>query len=436
LTAEWTFSELNEWDEKICNIANNYGLEWFPIEYEICNYYDMIGHISYGGMPSQYPHWSYGKAFERTHQFYNLGIEGLPYELIINSDPSIAYLMRENPLYLQILIMCHCTGHSDFFKNNRFFKDTNPTVAVSRFRNARNRIKKYMNDTSIGIDKVESFLDAVRSIQYQIDWNFKDRISHVEMKKKYINKINRSKNININDVNLNAIPLESDYDLLGFIIEHGHHLEDWKRDILEIVKTESQYFIPQIRTKILNEGWASFWHYKIMHDLDLPQEYHLAFLKSHNQVVRPHLGKINPYNLGFHLFTKMEKNKGLEECFFTREVHDDESAIRNILDREDCEELNLFSYSHKKKHISIDEISDEDGWKIIKKDLIKSIGSNSIPKMYVKDLERDKTLILEHEHDGRDLDLRYSEAVVEHVRSLWEFDVKLFTIIEEDTWEI
>ena len=103
--SEWTHKDLKHWDEKICKIAEDYGLDWFPITYEVCDYYEMIGHMSYHGMPSHYNHWSYGKSFERTHQMYNMGMEGLPYELIINSIPSIAYLMKQNPLYLQILIM-------------------------------------------------------------------------------------------------------------------------------------------------------------------------------------------------------------------------------------------------------------------------------------------------------------------------------------------
>ena len=115
----WSLDDLKKWDEKVCELAEEYDLDWFPITYEVCDYYEMIGHMSYHGMPSHYQHWSYGKSFERTHQMYNMGAEGLPYELIINSNPSIAYLMRQNPLYLQVLIMAHCVGHSDFFKNNR-----------------------------------------------------------------------------------------------------------------------------------------------------------------------------------------------------------------------------------------------------------------------------------------------------------------------------
>ena len=146
--SEWTHDDLKLWDDKIRKIAEKHGLDWYPITYEVCDYYEMIGHMSYHGMPSHYNHWSYGKSFERTHQMYNLGMEGLPYELIINSDPSIAYLMKQNPLYLQILIMAHCVGHSDFFKNNRTFEKTMPQTVVSRMRNAKKRIQKYTEDTN------------------------------------------------------------------------------------------------------------------------------------------------------------------------------------------------------------------------------------------------------------------------------------------------
>jgi stage V sporulation protein R len=185
----------------------------------------------------------------------------------------------------------------------------------------------------------------------------------------------------------------------------------------------------------MNEGWASFWHYKIMHELDLPSSLHVPFLKSHNQVIRPHIGAINPYHLGFYLFKKIEENDGLEECFFNREIHDDESALRCLLDRKDCEKLNLFSYSQKKKGITIDEVSDEDGWKVVRNDLLLNVGTNSIPRILVKDVSNGE-LILEHDHDGRDLELNYSEAVVNHILRLWKDGVRFFTIIEDEVWEI
>jgi stage V sporulation protein R len=435
---DWKISDLEEWDDKICKIANLFNLDWFPINYEICDYYEMIGHMSYHGLPSHYPHWSYGKSFERTHQMYNLGVEGLPYELIINSNPSIAYLMMQNPMYLQILIMSHCVGHSDFFKNNRIFENTFAESMPSRFRNARKRIQKYSEDPNIGLRNVESFLDSLHTIRFQTERNRRPRLSRDKIKLNIIEKYNRDKekdsDITLPDVKRRL--LSCDKDLLTFLIEYGTHFDDWELDILNIVKEESQYFIPQVQTKILNEGWACFWHYKIMNELNLPQEFHIPFLKSHNQVIRPHLGAINPYHLGFYIFNKIEKKMGIDECFFIREVHNDVSAIRMYLEYEDFRDLNLFSYSNKKDTKSIDEISDNEGWKKVKDSLLKNIGDNGIPRVIVSDISNSGDLILQHDHDGRDLDLDYADNVVASIKRLWDKDVKFFTIIEEEPWEI
>lgn len=433
---EWSLEDLKKWDDKITDFAKNYGLNWYPIVYETCDYYEMIGNMSYHGMPTHYSHWSFGKSFERTHQMYNAGVEGLPYELIINSNPSISYLMRENPLYLQVLIMAHCVGHSDFFKNNRVFQHTRADTVISRFRNAKKRIQSYIEDPSIGVEAVETMLDASHAVQFQIP-NFPYECdSHAALLQKYTSLVkNDEKNI-YTHMDLNRIPLEPDHDILGFIIEHASHLDDWQIDVIEIVRDEARYFIPQMQTKIMNEGWACFWHYRILHDLELPAGMHLAFLKSHNQVVRPHVGGINPYHLGFHLFNKIEERHGLEECFIARECAHDESFLRQYLTQEDVEELNLFSFANQKGTYSIEEISDEEGWKKIKAILLKNVGFNSMPKISVSEIEDGNILALEHEHDGRDLELSYADEVVLHVSTLWGDVVKLNTIIEDEPWEI
>jgi stage V sporulation protein R len=433
---DWDFKFLEKYDDQICEIAEGYGLDWFPINYEVCDYYEMIGHMSYHGMPSHYPHWSYGKSFERTHQMYSIGAEGLPYELIINSNPSIAYLMRQNPAYLQVLIMAHCVGHSDFFKNNREFKSTHPEIITSKFRNARKRIQGYCENTNIGLEKVEFLLDVLHTIRFQTERNGRERVSREKIKERYIKKINSDKSGKMKDFDVNKNILEPDYDILGFLLEYGSHFESWEQDIINIVRDESHYFIPQIKTKIMNEGWASFWHYKIMNDLNLSQDLHIPFLKTHNQVIRPHIGGINPYHVGFYIFQKLEREGGLDECFFARDICNDVSGIMCHLDFEDMRELNLFSYSDKKKGVIIDDISDEPGWKEVKKDLIKSTGMNSMPLVFISDISDDGCLILQHEHDGRDLELEYAERVVEKIGSIWPNDVKFFTIIEDEAWEI
>lgn len=435
---DYTLDDLMKWDEKIWDLAiNKYRLDPFEIEYETVDYYEMIGAMAHHGMPSMYNHWSFGKAFERTHQMYNLGQEGLPYELIINSNPSIAYLMRENPLPLQILIMAHCAGHSDFFKNNRMFKNTRPETVVPRMRSAKKRIQSYVEDPTIGIDEVEAVIDACHAVQFQTTKNGTRRRTHEEVKQELLDEIkiakeenNKAKEMKL-QTRLDQVPMEPDYDLLGFICENAK-LPNWKKDIIEIIRDEGQYFWAQIQTKHSNEGWASILHYKICHDLNLPSELHLPIIKSHNQVIRPHIGAINPYHLGFHMYSHIEKKYGWEECLIAREACHDGSFIRQYLDEELCAELNLFSYSKRKnKDIVIDDVSDEEGWEKVRNELAKSVGGGSIPVIYVEEARKNGELILRHEHDGRDLDITHAQNVLKHMKTLWGSSVRLLAIINE-----
>ncbi len=435
--SDWSISDLEGWDEKICEIAKGHGLDWYTIAYETCDYREMIGHMSYHGMPSHYGHWSYGKSFERTHFMYNAGAEGLPYELIINSDPSIAYLMKENPLYLQILIMAHCVGHSDFFKNNRTFRDTDAKNIVHRLRNAKKRIQSYVEDPSIGIEAVEKVIDACHVLQYQVDRKPRFRRSDEEVRKEMLD-LKREDPKKHSSLNPDKKPLQPEYDILGFLASRSDKLEPWEQDVISIVQSEAKYFWPQIQTKIMNEGWASFWHYKIVHELELPDSMHIPFLKTHNLVIRPWQGRINPYHLGFEIFKKIEREKGIDECFVARESCSDENFIWQYLDRELADELGLFTYAPEKDENSnwvIRDLSDEDGWKEVRKSLLGNIGGNSIPVIYVDEIIKD-TLILRHEHDGRDLELDYADNCVRKIADLWKGPVKLFTILEDEPFEI
>ena len=392
--SDWTEKDLLHWDQKIAQVAENLGLDWHPIDYEIIDYQEMLGAMAYVGLPTHYRHWSYGKEYERTHTLYNMGQTGLPYEMIINSNPSIAYLMRENALYIHILTMAHCVGHSDFFKQNRMFADTNPDNIIDSFKSAAKYVRKLIEDPSIGIDRVEEILDAAHSIKYQVP-----RTPGI----KYKNK----------------------------------SLEEWERNLILIVEESSKYFIPQALTKVMNEGWACTIHHKIINELNLPDSLHLPFIKLHNQVVRPHLGTLNPYHLGFKLFEKIIEKDGFEEAMIIREVHNDISFLRFYLDEEFMREQNYFSYSFKKdqKATTIDEVSNTDGWESVRDDMIKNIGLNRIPVVYVEEIEKDNTLSLVHEHDGRDLDLNYAKKVYNNIKSLWGDEVRLISTVEDDIWE-
>lgn len=433
--SDWVEADLMYWDDKILRVAEDLGLDWHPIDYEIIDYQEMLGAMAYTGLPTHYRHWSYGKEYERTHTLYNMGQTGLPYEMIINSNPSIAYLMRENALSVHILTMAHCVGHSDFFKNNRMFADTNPNNIIDSFKSATKYVRQLIEDPSIGIERVEKILDAAHSIKYQVPRypgiKYKTRAELLQLEKKKMTQDPAYV------PNLSKTPLEPEYNLLRFIAEHSKNLEEWERNLILIVEESSRYFIPQALTKIMNEGWACTLHYKIINELNLPDSLHLPFIKLHNQVVRPHLGQLNPYHLGFKLFDKIIDEQGFEEAMMVREVHNDISFLRFYLDEEFMKEMNYFSYSFKKenKNITIDDISDDEGWENIRDELIKNVGLNRVPVVFVDEVEKDNSLCIRHEHDGRDLDLAYGKKVFEYIETLWKDNVKLVTILENEIWE-
>jgi len=433
--SDWTESDLAHWDEKILQIASDLGLDWHPIDYEIIDYQEMLGAMAYVCLPTHYRHWSYGKEYERTHTLYNLGQTGLPYSMIINSNPSIADLMRENSLYIHILTMSHCVGHSDFFKQNRMFADTNPDNIIDSFKSSAKYVRKLIEDPSIGIEKVEHILDAAHAIKYQVP-------RYPGIKYKTPAELLGAEKIKMQtDVaykpNLEKVPLAPEYNLLKFIAENSKNLEEWERNLILIVEESSKYFIPQALTKIMNEGWACTIHHKIINELNLPDSLQLPFIKLHNQVIRPHLGQINPYHLGYKMFEKIIADTSFEEALTIREVHNDMTFLRCYIDEEFMRDMNYFSYSFKKnkKSITIDDISDEGGWEAVRNELITNAGLNRIPIVYVDEVTENNTLSLVHEHDGRDLDLRYAEKVYNYIESLWGGNVKFVSYIENEIWE-
>ena len=433
--SDWTVADLQKWDDKICRVGEDFGLDWFPIDYEIIDYAEMLGAMAYTGLPTHYRHWSYGKEYERTHTLYNMGQTGLPYEMIINSNPSIAYLMRENALYIHILTMAHCVGHSDFFKQNRMFAHTDPSNIIGSFKSAAKYVRQLIEDPSIGIDRVEKILDAAHSIKYQVPRfpgiKYKSRSELIEIEKDRMAENPKYK------PDLTRVPLRPEYNLLRFIADHSKYLEDWERNLILIVEESSKYFIPQALTKIMNEGWACTIHQKIINELNLPDSLYLPFVKLHNQVIRPHLGQINPYHLGYKLFQKIIEERGFEEAMTIREVHNDITFLRFYMDEEFMRDNNYFSYSFdKSKQGSIvDDISDEEGWESVRDAMIKNVGLGRLPVVYVDEIEKDGTLSLVHEHDGRDMELNYARKVFDFIETLWGDNVKLITMVEDEIWE-
>lgn len=459
---------LQEWDEKIRAIVDRFGLKCYPQEFEICDHNEMIGYMAYSGMPSHYSHWSFGKQYEKQKTFYDYGVSGLPYEMVINSNPCLAYLMRDNNLPLQILTMAHVYGHNDFFANNFTFKSAfDAHYTLEMFKMHASRIDSYIEDPSIGLEEVEKVFDSAHSIAMQCSKNL--GVKQLGQEELRLRKWEQAQDVPdpyweihpkrlYQAPDLNKLPLEPVEDILSFIADNNPYLPEWKRDLLHIVAIETRYFIPQMETKIMNEGWASLWHFRILHELGLPANLHLEFLVKHSQVLRPTPGGLNPYHLGYIIWQDIEKrwnegrtgrefsddkpfdlekanaqtvSPGLAKIFEVRETDRDTSFLRRFLTVDIIRELDLFQHEMRGKERVVTKVADEENWQEIKDTLIRNAGAGSVPviKVVDADFERKRTLYLKHFHDGRDLKLDYAERTLRYVQDLWERDVVMETII-------
>jgi stage V sporulation protein R len=443
VASSYTIQDLEAWEEKILEQVEESGLSCFPQEFEICDHAQMLGYMAYSGMPAHYPHWSYGKAYEKLKTLYDYGASGLPYELVINANPSLAYLMRENSLCLQILTIAHVYGHNDFFKNNFTYRDTRPEFTLSRFKNNAERIRSYIEDPSIGTERVEEILDAAHALSLQCrrhtairklkpeEQEDRARAAAVPPRDPYQSIHSPPK---IDEVDLQKIPLEPEEDVLLFIRDHNPYLSEWEKDLLTIVHQQAMYFLPQIETKIMNEGWASYWHHQILNKLKLPAELHMEFLIHHNQVLSPHPGQINPYHLGFKIWQEIRQgDDGLQEIFKAREVDRDISFLRRFLTFDLMRELDLFQYEQQGETLVISQVADEDHWKVVKETLLESVGMNGVPVILVEEVDHhgDRALYLRHDADGRDLELEYAEKTLGHLHTLWHRKVHLETMVDD-----
>jgi stage V sporulation protein R len=433
----WNVKDLENWNEKIEALAKTLGLDCYEQEFEIIGYQDMLAYEAYVGMPSRYPHWSFGKSYEKNKTLYKYNLTGLPYEMVINSDPCLAYLMKENTLLLQILTIAHVYGHNDFFKNNRLFKEgTRADYTIQMFKSHADKIRSYINDPSIGYDNVERVLNAAHAIKLQISRVAGEKkVSHEFLAKQIMedyqqkleNKSILEPYVKPELPDVSKIPIEPEDDIIYFIIKYGS-LNEWEKNVLEIVREETLYFIPQIETKIMNEGWASYWHYNILKELELPDSLYLEFIKRHNDVVAPWRGGLNPYYLGFKMFEDIEKRYGRDKIFEVREIERDSSFLRRYLTQELSEELHLFEYVKKGESYFVEEVSDDTGFANIRNVLSENCGMGMVPVIRVTDMNlKNRFLNLEHVFDGRELNLNYAEATLKQIQELWGHNVTLTT---------
>jgi stage V sporulation protein R len=446
--------ELEKALEQIWEIATKkFGLDPYPTHFEIVPATVMYEIGSYA-LPGRYSHWSFGKAYHKMKTMYDLGLSKI-YEVVINSNPAYAFLLENNSLLQNKLVIAHVLGHVDFFKHNVYFSPTNRHMIDDAALHAR-RINEY--EFKYGRKVVEEFLDSVLSIEEHVDANFfikKDRAPGKPQKSHSRNRYEdlmtreereaseRAKNEQAQDVRMRP-----EKDLINFILQHSTTLEPWQRDIISMIHDEMLYFVPQMQTKIMNEGFASLFHARIMREMDLPPDDYLEFAGLHAGVVSPHRGQINPYYLGYKIWEDIERRwdhptpeeraefgrrggEGMAKIFEVRELENDTSFLRNYLTEDLCEELDLFVY----------ELVDEEEWTVTEKrwervrdQLVANMTNFGFPYIEVVDgdYEGNRELYLMHRFEQAELDLKYARKVLEHVYKLWGRKVHLETNVDEE----
>ena len=472
-SSEWTFETLELFERQIARVAERYRLSTYPNQIEIITAEQMMDRYSSVGMPLGYHHWSLGKQFLSTEQRYRRGHMGLAYELVINSNPCIAYLMEENTLAMQALVIAHaCFGHNSFFKGNYLFKTwTDASAIVNYLLFARNYVAEC--EERYGLDATESLLDSCHALMnYGVDRFRRPRPISGEVEK--LRQIEREAFLqqHVNDLwrtvpkkeepkgkEWPRFPKEPQENLLYFIEKNAPLLEPWEREIVRIVRKIAQYFYPQRQTKVMNEGWATFWHYTLLNTLYdeglVTDGFMFEILQSHTNVTyqpefdSPYFNGINPYTLGYSIFSDIrricESPTDEDRAFFPElvgkdwldathhamENFKDESFILQFLSPTIIRNLKLFSImdDDREKEIQVTAIHDDQGYRRIREQLADQHNlSKQEPniQIYEVDLRGNRSMTLRHiQRDRVPLHKDDATKVMKHLHTLWRFDVLL-----------
>ena len=330
--ADWTFELLQDYEREIARIAENFGLDTYPNQIEVINSEQMMDAYASSAMPINYHHWSFGKHFLGVQNSYRRGHMGLAYEIVFNSNPCIAYLMEENTLTMQALVIAHASyGHNSFFKNNYMFRTwTDAGSIIDYMLFARKFVANC--EQRHGVDEVERVLDACHALMMHGVDRYKRpyplsmaeekqrQMEREELLQRQVNELWRT--IPVGDapagkVQAQRFPEEPQENILYFLEKNAPLLEPWQREIIRIVRKISQYLYPQRQTKVMNEGWACFWHFHILHELYrdglVTDGFMMEFLQYHTAVVyqppfnSPHYSGINPYTLGYSMMQDLKR---------------------------------------------------------------------------------------------------------------------------------
>ena len=482
--SEWNFELIQTYDHEIARVADHYKLDTYPNQIEIISAEQMMDAYSSVGMPVGYHHWSYGKQFAVVEDRYKRGQMGLAYEIVINSDPCIAYLMEENTMMMQALVLAHAAyGHNSFFKNNYLFQTwTNADAIIDYLIFARNYITKC--EERHGVEQVEFLLDSCHALMnYGVDrYNRPSRLS-VQQEQQRQKDREAYLQSQVNDLwrtvpvkqaaeqnrQEDRFPTEPQENLLYFIEKNAPLLEPWQREILRIVRKIAQYFYPQRQTQVMNEGWATFWHYTIINHMydegRLSDGFMFEFMQSHTNVIaqlpfnHKYYSGINPYALGFammsdirricesptdedrHWFPDIAGNDWLKVLDFAMRNFKDESFIAQYLSPKLIRDFKLFAVldDDSRDKLEISAIHDERGYRYIRQALADqyNLGSRE-PNIQVYNVDRrgDRSLTLRHSQYHRRPLNEETDEVLKHLGRLWGFDVRMETVTADGAVEL
>jgi stage V sporulation protein R len=470
---------LAELQLEIEGYAHEYGLDFFTTVYELVDYRQMCEIAAYEGFPVRYPHWRFGMEYDRMLKSQSYGLSKI-YELVINTDPCYAYLLEGNSLVDQKLVMSHVYGHCDFFKHNRFFSHTDRRM-IDGMANHATRVRRHMDRQ--GIDKVETFIDVCDSLDNLIDpWlPFRKpapvrREPSVELPI-HIGKLSADGERSYLDDYINPpefieqqrkraeqereqrrkIPPQPERDLLGFLLLHAP-LQPWEADVLGIIREEAYYFLPQRQTKIMNEGWATYWHSKLMTTRALRDDEVIDYAEAASGVTAMGPGQLNPYKIGVELYRDIEDrwNKGKfgkqwDECddrqvrdewdlqlrlgqskiFEVRRLYNDVTFIDEFFTLEFCRQNRFFTFTENRRTGKTEIESRE--FKKIKDTMLQQLTNFGQPFIYVVEanyLNRGE-LLLAHRHEGVDLRLNYARDTLRNLERIWRRPVSILTVVDE-----
>ena len=461
--------ELEEARKKIWDIACAQELDCYETIFELITYDQMNQFAAYGGFPVRYPHWRFGMEYEKLAKSYEYGLSKI-YEMVINNDPCYAYLMEGNRMVDQKLVMAHVYGHCDFFKNNKWFEPTNRKM-MDHMANHATRIRRYID--RFGIEEVETFIDQCLSLENLIDryspYRPKKSAEKKEAEKKesrsafdreymdeYVNAPRYRQETQNEDDPLLKIPEKPEQDILLFLMHHAP-LKHWQQDVLSIIRNEAYYFAPQGMTKIMNEGWASYWHSKMMTEEIMNDGEVIDYADACAGTLAMSPTGFNPYKVGIELFRDIEERwnkgqfgkewnectdieekknwvrdvgQGREKIFEVRRNYNDITFIDEFLTEEFCVKNKMFVYRFNQRSGRYE--IDTRQFPMVKQQLLFQLTNFGQPIIHLENANFNNRgeLLLVHMFEGVEIQYNYAQETLKNLAAVWRRPVNLLTVID------